>query len=298
MKRIVVTCLVLLVPSAAFAVVITGGDTVYPVMEGDSLLLISAKFGVDLRAIIRDNGLDPAAALRPGQVLWLNTRKIAPRTPGDGIVIDIPGRMLYSFRSGRLEMRFPVGLGMPAWRGNTRWRTPAKAFVITAKERDPVWYVPASIQWKMLFEGKPVLPQVPPGPDNPLGRYALYTSVRGIAIHETIWPTTVYRFRSHGCVRVLTEHIERFYEEVGPGTPGELVYEPVKIAVTEEGRIFLQVDPDVYGKAGRLLDAAIERINGAYVGAEADWTKVRKVVQDRTGIAEDVTLFPVPVPGR
>jgi hypothetical protein len=89
----------------------------------------------------------------------------------------------------------------------TRWRTPSRTFTITGKERNPLWYVPESIQWQLHVEGKPVLKVVPPGPDNPLGRFALYTSIRGIAIHETIWPTTVFQFRSHGCIRVLPEHL-------------------------------------------------------------------------------------------
>jgi L,D-transpeptidase ErfK/SrfK len=145
----------------------------------------------------------------------------------------------------------------------------------------------------MQVQGKPVLKQVPPGPDNPLGRFALYTSIRGIAIHETIWPTTVFQFRSHGCIRVLPENMELLYDEIEVGTPGELVYEPVKAAVTNDGKVFLEVDPDVYGKIGKPLDEVIERINDLQVAAEVDWTRIKSIVHERSGIAEDVTLSPV-----
>ncbi len=296
MKRLVVICLFLVVPSFAFAAVITGGETIYRVAKGDSLLLISAKLGVDTATIARENKLDPSRRLQPGQELRLNTRKIAPKVVDNGIVVDIPGRMLYYFKAGKLEMFFPVGLGMPKWQDITRWRTPAGAFTITGKEQDPVWYVPESIQWQMKVQGKPVLTTVPPGSDNPLGRFVLYTSIHGIAIHETIWPTTVYLFTSHGCIRVLPQNIEQFYNEIEVGTQGELVYAPVKVVVADDGKIFLEVDPDVYGKVKNLKDEAIGHINDSYVGAEADWVKVRRIVRERSGNAEDITLFPVALP--
>jgi len=292
MKSAVVICFLLSIHFPVYAAVITGGETVYRVAEGDSLLLISAKFGVDMGLITRKNNLNPAKPLHPGQELRLDTRKIAPQTVENGIIVDIPGRMIYYFKQGKLKIFFPVGLGMPKWQALTRWRTPAGTFAVTGKERNPTWYVPESIQWQMQVQGKPVLKKVHPGPDNPLGRFVLYTSIRGIAIHETIWPSTVFQFRSHGCIRVLPENIEQFYDEIEIGTPGELVYKPVKVAVTEEGKVFLQVDPDAYGKIRKPLNEVIDRINDLHVDAEVDWDKIRRVVREQSGIAEDVTLFP------
>ncbi|MGE5173364.1 MAG: L,D-transpeptidase family protein [Betaproteobacteria bacterium] len=295
-KRIFAFWCFLIIPAFAFAAVITGGETVYRVVDGDSLLLISAKSGVDVATIARDNNLDRDRRLQPGQELKLNTRKITPKAVDNGIIIDIPGRMLYYFKAGKLEMSFPVGLGMRQWQGMTRWRTPAAAFTITGKERTPVWYVPQSIQWQMQVQGKPVLTRVSPGPDNPLGRFVLYTSIRGIAIHETIWPTTVYRFRSHGCIRVLSQNIEQFYNDVEVGTQGELVYEPVKAAVTDEGRVFFEVDPDVYGKAKNLMDEAIKLFDDLGVADQVNWDKVERIVRDQSGNAEDITAILEPLP--
>lgn len=295
LNGILIVSFFLLCPSLSLGAVITGGETVYRVAEGDSLLLISAKLGVDMATVKRENNLDKTRHLQPGVELKLNTRKIAPKAVDNGIIIDIPGRMLYCFKAGKLYMSFPVGLGMPKWRHITRWRTPSGTFAITGKEQYPTWYVPESIQWQMRVEGKPVLTVVPPGPDNPLGRFVLYTTIRGLAIHETIWPTTVYRFRSHGCIRVLPQYIERFFDEIEVGTRGELVYEPVKVAVTGEGKVFLEVDPDVYRKVEKLMEVVINRIDGLHVAAEVDWTRVRQVVREQSGNAEDVTLFPVPV---
>src|SRR3990172_1484507 len=142
MNRIIATCFFLLIPSLAFAAVITGGETVYRVTKGDSLLVISAKLGVDTATIVRENKLDPSRRLQPGQELRLNTRKIAPKVVDNGIIVDIPGRMLYYFKAGKLEMFFPVGLRMPKWREITRGGTPAGGFLITGKEEKSRWDVP------------------------------------------------------------------------------------------------------------------------------------------------------------
>src|SRR3990172_5217671 len=72
MKRIFALCLFLLITSRAYPAVITGGEIAYRVVEGDSLLLISAKLGANMKAIARENSLDPDEDLHPGQELRIN----------------------------------------------------------------------------------------------------------------------------------------------------------------------------------------------------------------------------------
>jgi L,D-transpeptidase ErfK/SrfK len=111
---------------------------------------------------------------------------------------------------------------------------------VIAKETGPIWFVPLSIQEEMVLrkEAKTIVPQ---GPDNPLGRYALQTTLPGIIIHETITPASVNQYRSHGCIRVHAKHMEKFFEDVESNTSGELIYMPVKAAISDDGRIFLEV---------------------------------------------------------
>ncbi|MDI6801660.1 MAG: L,D-transpeptidase family protein [Thermodesulfovibrionales bacterium] len=289
MKNFSILLLLLLFPSISIADMIIGGEVVYHIVKGDNLELIGAKFGVTPKNIIKDNNLNIKKFLRIGQEIKINNRKIVPMTVDNGIIVNIPDRMLYFFKDSRIDMAFPVGLGMPSWRGMIQWRTPTGYFKITAKRKDPIWHVPESMQWKMMMEGKPVKTIVPPGPDNPLGRYALDTSIPGIVIHETICPTSVYQFRSHGCIRVLPENIETFFERVEINTPGEIIYKTVKIAATEGGRIFLEVHKDIYGKAD-LGDEARMLMQRAGIEDRVNWQKVDRAIKEKSGIAEDVTL--------
>jgi len=270
-----------------------GGDNIYITQEGDSFALIGARFALDSRHIAKVNGLDPRVPLKPGTTLRFNNLKIVPRVEGipplgDYIVINIPDRMLYHFRDGSLRRAFPVGLGMLGKAGG-RWRTPIRKFKIILKEKNPTWHVPKSIQEEMLREGKEVKTIVPPGPENPLGRYALHTDIRGILIHETIAPTSVYGFRSHGCIRVLDRDMEGFFNEIEKSTPGELIYKPVKVAKTPSNRVFLEVYPDFYGKIKDIKEYTKKLLEEEGVLEEIDWQKVLTMLKEKTGVAEDIT---------
>ena len=213
----------------------------------------------------------------------VNTRKIVPRATETGIIVNIPDRMLYYFKEGKLASAFPVGLGRPDW------ETPTGMFTIKGRERNPTWHVPLSIREEMATKGQPVETLVPPGPDNPLGRYCLRTSISGVLLHETIWPTSVYQFRSHACIRIMAEHMEKFFQGVRVGTQGEIIYEPVKVALTPEGRIFLEVHRDVYKKVTSLDSEVRKLLDSRGLSGRVSWEKINKVLQEKPDVAEDVT---------
>ncbi len=288
-KTLTLILLLLAVPCLACADIIVGGDTPYTVAKGDTLELISAKLGVSQRAIIRDNGINPKKRLPVGTEIRVNNRKIVPQTTENGIIVNVPDRMLYFFRDGRLLIAFPVGLGIPDKKGVTKWRTPLRKFSIVEKRKDPTWHVPKSIQEEMAAEGKPVNTIVPPGPENPLGKYALDTSIPGVLIHSTIWPTSVYKYRSHGCIRGSLENLEALFPEVDLKTEGEIIYVPVKVAVTPEGRVLLEVNSDVYDRV-KDMGAEVKRvIEERGLSGRVDWGKVELVLKEKSGNAEDVT---------
>jgi len=269
---------------------VVGNVGEYTVVKGDTLRLIGSRLGVSWQDIARDNNMDLKAPMKVGQKLKVDTRKIVPRTISEGIIVNIPDRTLYYFRGGRVERTLPVALGMPDWRGMTQWRTPTGEFTIMAKQKDPTWHVPRSMQWKMEREEKPVKSIVPPGPDNPLGRYAMTTSIPGVVIHETIWPTSINRYQSHGCIRLLPEHMESFFGEVERGTRGEIIYQPVKVAVTDQGKVLVQVHRDIYGKVKDYPAEAKRMIESLGVGAKVSWPRLEQLLQEKTGRVEDVTL--------
>lgn len=288
--KITLGILLCLFASASFAGdVIIGGETTYEVQKRDNLYLIGARYGVFWKAIAAENNLDPKLPVPKGTILKINNRKIVPRAIENGIIVNIPDRTLYLFKSGNLTP-FPVALGTPLKTDVSDSRTPIGKFSIVAKRKNPVWYVPESIQVEYFEKGKEVNEKVPPGPKNPLGRYALQTSIPAVLIHETIWPNSIYRYTSHGCIRMLPEHMEKLFPMVERGLQGEIIYEPVKLARTDDGKIFLEVRTDIYKKRRSVKDDAIKMIEERGLSDRVDWQKVAKVIHDEKGIAEDIAL--------
>lgn len=262
---------------------VTGGDTEYTVKRGDFLIAIGARFGVEATLLAQQNGLSyHDAILHPGQRLRIEDPHIVPATFDDGILVNLPQGMLFNFSQGKLVSAYPVGLGKPSW------PTPEGKFKIVAREENKTWLVPKSIQEEMRREGKAVLEEVPPGPDNPLGKHWLGLSLWGYGIHGTIAPASVYHFQSHGCIRLHPDDIAELFNQVRVGTPGRLIYQPVLLAVIEDGRILLEVHRDIYDKGIDPAQTVRDLAEANGLSQAIDWPKVDAVIAAQDGLAHEV----------
>jgi L,D-transpeptidase ErfK/SrfK len=262
---------------------IVGSVTEYVVASGDSLSLIGACHAVEPRTLAAMNGLDPGAVLRVGQRLRIDNRHIVPARIDDGIIINVPQRMLFYFEERELLFASPVGLGRPGW------PTPVGEFTIRELRRNPTWYVPESIQREMARRGEPVRRTVPPGPDNPLGDYWIGLSFGAHGIHGTNAPSSVYTFQTHGCIRMHPPEVEKLFERVKLGDPGRTIYEPVLLTQTPDARVFLEVHRDVYRRDAGGLRRAKELAELGGLTERVDWDRGAEVVREHRGIALDVT---------
>lgn len=261
---------------------VTGGDTEYAIQPGDSLTAIGARFGVSPTLLALQNGIPYEAIIHPRQRLAIHNPHIVPAALDDGILINLPQRMLFRFSQGKLREAYPVGLGKPSW------ATPQGEFRIVSRVKSKTWLVPKSIQEEMRREGKIVRAEVPPGPDNPLGEHWLGLDLWGYGIHGTIAPASIYQFRSHGCIRLHPDDVAELFDQVRVGTPGRLIYQPVLLAVIEDGRILLEVHRDIYNQG---IDPALTvrdmaEANG--LGHAIDWFAADAVVAAQDGLAREV----------
>jgi lipoprotein-anchoring transpeptidase ErfK/SrfK len=236
------------------------------------------------------NRLAPNSVLKAGQKLTYNNRKIVPKSVREGIVVNIPDRTLYYFKQGKLVRWLPVALGSATRNDKYVWQTPTGKFRITDKLQNPTWYVPVSIRSEMEEKGKEVLTAVPPGIDNPLGKYAIKTSIPGIMIHSTTKPWSIYGFVSHGCIRVTPADMEEFFREIKINTTGEIIYEPIKLTVTESGKIFIEVHQDIYEKGIDYLATANNLINKLNLSDRINWSTFKTVLKQKSGVAVDISL--------
>ncbi|HEX5420085.1 MAG TPA: L,D-transpeptidase family protein [Gammaproteobacteria bacterium] len=231
-----------------------------------------------------------------GTPIYLPTRSILPDAPREGIVINLPAMRLYYFRdgpehageSGRMSVTtYPIGIGRDGW------ETPTGTAKVTQKISNPAWYVPASVRKEHAEAGDPLPAVVPPGPDNPLGLFALQLSLPGYLIHGTNKPAGVGMRVSHGCIRLYPEDIESLFRAVPRGTPVRIVDQPV-LAGWAGGELFLEAHPaldaegrddqarDLAAEAARVIAAAIDRAGRPQVSLNRQ--AIARVIAERRGI--------------
>lgn len=132
---------------------------------------------------------------------------------GPSIAISLADRRLYLTGADGEVRSFPVAIGRPGV------PIPVGDSTILRKRRNPTWR-PTAHQRR----DKPSLPRaVPPGPNNPLGKFALDLGWPAIAIHGTNEPDSVGRRASGGCFRMLPADIETVFAAAEVGTPVRVV---------------------------------------------------------------------------
>lgn len=125
------------------------------------------------------------------------------------IAISLADRRLYLTTPDGGTRSFPVAIGRPGV------SIPVGDSAVKRKRRDPTWH-PTAHQRRE----KPSLPSaVPPGPGNPLGKFALDLGWPAIAIHGTNEPESVGRRASGGCFRMLPGDIATVFAAAEVGTP-------------------------------------------------------------------------------
>jgi L,D-transpeptidase ErfK/SrfK len=194
----------------------------------ETLLDIARRHGLGYEDIVRANPLvDPWLPGEDIEVL-LPTRYVIPSVPRRGIVLNLAEYRMYYFPepkagSAAVVMTWPMSIG------RMDWATPLGMTRITAKAKNPSWYVPESVLAEHLADGDPLPRIVPPGPKNPLGAHALRLDIPGYLIHGTNRPAGVGMRVTHGCIRMYPEDIEFLFGLAGVNTPVRIINEPVKI---------------------------------------------------------------------
>ena len=155
------------------------------------------------------------------------------------MIVNIPEMRLYYFQNGTV-VTYPVGLG------RDDWRTPEGSFKIRGKTENPTWVIPESIRAEHIRERDDPRTFIAGGdPENPSGLFRLELTLPLYALHGSNMPWGVGMQVSHGCIRLYNEDIAILFREVQVGTPGEFLYQPVKIG-ERNGEIFIEVHPDIY----------------------------------------------------
>ena len=269
----------------------------------DTLYEIARRFSLGSEEVVRVNpGIDPWLP-GGGRSIVIPGQRVLPSGPREGIVVNLPEHRLYFYPKAvpgkpRVVYTYPISIG------KMDWRTPlGKTRVVNKRER-PSWVPPESVRKEHIANGEPPLPAVVgPGPDNPLGNYAMRLGLNGsYLIHGTNNPIAVGMAVTHGCIRMYPEDIEELFPMVAVGTPVYLVNEPVKVAWVE-GQLLLEAHPpvDAEGQTREpdlaIFEGLLQQALGESVVA-IHWDRARAELGQARGMPAVVGLAaeaPVPV---
>jgi L,D-transpeptidase ErfK/SrfK len=277
---------------------VIGALQIVKVRKDETLSDIGRRFNVGLGEMTRANPKVDPWIPKPGTPVVVPTQYILPDAPHRGIVVNVAAMRLFYFplhKRGQPQVviTHPVGIGRQGW------KTPIGVTHVLWHEKNPVWHVPPSIIAEHRQEGDKLPRVMGPGPDNPLGDYALHLGWSGYLIHGTNKPVSVGLRVSHGCVHLFPEDIAQIFKMVPNGTEVRVVNQPYLFG-WKDGRLFLQSagpledDKRPWQKESRRLLAVTltrdQRVALKRHHDTIDWVRVAQLVNAPVGV-------PIPVSG-
>jgi len=207
---------------------VIGAVSTISARQEDTLVDIARRHGLGYEDIVRANPDVNIWLPGNGIEIVLPTRYVLPAGPREGVVLNLAEYRLYYYpepKDGEAAyvMTYPISIG------RMDWETPLGLTTVISKVRNPTWYPPQSVRNEHAADGNPLPRIVPPGPKNPLGKYAMQLGLPGYLIHGTNRPAGVGMRVTHGCVRMFPEDIDFLFDHIDVSTKVRIVNEPVKI---------------------------------------------------------------------
>src|SRR5271168_2042509 len=274
---------------------VVGEDKSVVTVYEDTLYDLAAQFSLGSEELIRVNaGVDPWLP-GAGKQLVVPGRHILPPAPHEGIVVNLPEHRLYYYpkpkRGGPIQViTYPVSIG------KMDWRTPLGVTHVIQKQKDPTWYPPESVRKEHAEAGDPLPAKVGPGPDNPLGAYAMRLAAGNgtYLIHGTNNPIAVGLAVTHGCIRMYPDDVAALFPLIPVGTPVRLINEPVKVAWID-GELLLEAHPPIDAQ-GQSFEPDLDQFSAMLQVAVGDttvaihWDYAREILQKADGVLATVGL--------
>ena len=153
--------------------------------------------------------------------------------PKECIIINVPSRTLDLYKGGKLIKTYPVGVGRAGF------PTPIGNFKVIRMVKEPGWENPYKPKGHIRIKA---------GGTNPLGtRWIGFKADDGgeFGIHGTDTPSSVGKYSSHGCVRMLVKDAEDLFSNTHMGMPVLVTYDTAKVVI-KNSNVFIHNYPDAY----------------------------------------------------
>ncbi len=207
------------------------------VEKGDYFQEIAETYNVGFLALLAANpGVDPFLPEQGSSVL-IPSQMLLPFIKREGIVINLPELRLYYFLPEENKvMVFPVGIGREGL------ETPRTTSYIGKKRENPVWRPTQETRARYFTEhGKEMAREVPAGPDNPFGKYALRLGFSEYLLHGSNQRFGIGMRASSGCIRLYDNDIKWLFDNVPEKTPVHIIEQPIKMSYEKSGLKLIEI---------------------------------------------------------
>lgn len=255
--------------------------------SGDSLAQVARDHDMGYEEMLEANPtLDDPEHLVAGTVLVVPSHFVLPNAPRSGIVINLAEMRLYYYPTGGGQVvTHPMGIGREGE------DTPVGVMKIIQHIKNPTWRATAQMRELRAKEGVILPESVPPGPDNPMGEYAMRLSRPTFLIHCTNDPLGgIGRRSSSGCMRLYPEDIETLFHMVANGTPVYIINDPYKAGWSAQGELYLESHIPLQEQAVQDTAQIRQVVQTATRNkkADIDWDKVSDISAETQGFPQMV----------
>lgn len=275
---------------------IVGQDYQIRASSGETFTSICQTYDIGAQELMSANPhLNPNRIYAGSKITIPAEYILPPSNFRKGIVINTAEMRLYYFdKNNNTVMTFPVAVGREGW------GTPLGNTYVYRKEAAPTWNVPKSIRDAYLEKtGTPHPLQIGPGPENPLGEYAIYLHLNGYLIHGTNAPNTIGRSVSSGCIRMFNFDVAKLFDAVNRGTPVSIISYPTK-AGWKNGQLYVESHPVLHApetgdaanqaNAAQAIQAALAERASSASELPAIQTLAQKIVKQQTGLPTPIGM--------
>ncbi len=257
-----------------------GEQKTHEIVEGDSFQAIAEQYNVAFLTLMAANpSVDPILP-KAGSNIIIPSAMLLPYIKHKGIVINLPELRMYYFLPKENKVHvFPVGIG------KQDLATPKFTSYISSKRQSPTWRPSKEMRQRYVEEhGKEMAKEIPVGPDNPLGKYALRLGTSVYLIHGTNQQSGIGMRASSGCIRMFDDDIKWVFDNIPLNTKVRIIEQPIKMSYENGQRQLIEIHPPLAINKMEQQTNITEAVK-SFVGTnEKYWRQLAPVIDKPQGL--------------
>jgi len=258
---------------------------VHKVVKGDYFQQLAEQYDVGFLALLAANPEHDPFLLQIGTEIVIPNQMLLPFITQTGIVINLPELRLYYFLPQENKVHvFPVGIGRQGL------STPLTSTVISEKRKNPIWRPTQEMQERhFVAHGKYLAKEVPAGPNNPFGKYALRLGTSEYLIHGSNKRFGIGMRASSGCIRMYDNDIKWLFNNIPLNTKVRVVNQPVKMSYENGDKQLIEIHQPLTDLEVTTDNVILTKAMQRFVGTKREnWQQLLPIIENPQGLVVEL----------